>query len=76
MQSKASKIHKYHKWIEWDESDQVFIGRCPDLISGIHGSDPVKLYEELCSVVEEVVEHYESSGRPLPEPRTKPMMEI
>ena len=24
---------KYHKWIEWSEDDQVYIGKCPDLIT-------------------------------------------
>lgn len=34
---------KYHKWIEWSEEDQVYIGKCPDLITGIHGENPVSL---------------------------------
>jgi len=28
---------QYHKWVEWSEEDQTYIGKCPDLISGIHG---------------------------------------
>ena len=31
---------RYHKWVEWSEEDQVYIGKCPDLITGIHGDDP------------------------------------
>ena len=41
---------QYHKWVEWSDEDQVYIGKCPDLITGIHGDDPVKLYGELCEV--------------------------
>jgi hypothetical protein len=51
-------------------------GRCPDLITGIHGNDPIKVYAELCEVVEDVVRHFEQSARPLPKRRTRPMMEM
>jgi predicted RNase H-like HicB family nuclease len=67
---------RYHKWVEWSEADGVYIGRCPDLITGIHGSDPVQLYGELCDVVEEVIAHLESEGRPLPTPSVRPMREV
>lgn len=30
---------QYHKWVEWSEEDQTYIGKCPDLIAGIHGDD-------------------------------------
>ena len=66
----------YHKWVEWSEEDQVYIGMCPDLITGIHGDDPVRLYAELCEVVEEVVTHFQTTNRPLPTPRTRPMQEV
>ena len=67
---------QYHKWVEWSDEDQVYVGKCPDLITGIHGDDPVQLYAELCQVVEEVVGHFESSGRTLPAPMTRPMQEV
>ncbi|HEY9770978.1 MAG TPA: hypothetical protein V6C71_21205 [Coleofasciculaceae cyanobacterium] len=67
---------RYHKWIEWSAEDRVYIGKCPDLITGIHGDDPVKLYSELCEVVEEVIQHFEAEGRILPPSRTRPMQEI
>ena len=70
------KIDKYHKWIEWSEEDRVYIGKCPDLITGIHGEDPIKLYSELCEVVEEVIQHFEADGKTLPKSRTRPMQEI
>ena len=66
----------YHKWVEWSDEDGVYLGKCPDLITGIHGDDPVKLYAELTEVVEEVVSHFEASGRPLPPPTVRPMREV
>ena len=66
----------YHKWIEWSDEDQVYIGKCPDLITGIHGDDPVKLYSELCEVVDDVVSHFVEQGRKLPSVRVKPMQEV
>ena len=70
------KSDQYHKWIEWSEEDKVYVGKCPDLITGIHGDDPVRLYAELCEVVEEVVSHFETSSRALPTPKTRPMQEV
>ena len=66
----------YHKWVEWSDEDGVSIGKCPDLISGIHGADPVRVYADLARVVEEVVAHFQLSGRPLPPPRVRPMQEV
>jgi predicted RNase H-like HicB family nuclease len=64
---------RYHKWIEWSEEDAAYLGKCPDLMTGIHGDDPVKLYAELYEVVEDVICHFEAEGRPLPSPRVRPM---
>jgi predicted RNase H-like HicB family nuclease len=69
-------IDKYHKWIEWSEDDQVYLGNCPDLITGIHGEDPVALYGELCEVVEDVIDHFKKEGRPLPPVKVRPMREV
>lgn len=66
----------YHKWVEWSDEDQTYIGKCPDLITGIHGDDPVRLYGELCDVVENVIRHFENEGRTLPSPRVRPMQEV
>jgi predicted RNase H-like HicB family nuclease len=70
------KGDRYHKWVEWSDEDQTYLGKCPDLITGIHGDDPVRLYAELCEVVDEVVSHFESEGRTLPMPKTRPMQEV
>ncbi len=67
---------QYHKWIEWSEEDGVYLGRCPDVITGIHGNDPVNLYGELCAVVEEVLAELQNRGRQLPKPKTRPMQEV
>ena len=67
---------QYHKWVEWNAEDDAYIGKCHDLITGIHGDDPLKVFNELCQVVEEVIEHFHSEGRPLPDPRIRPMREV
>ena len=69
-------IDHYHKWIEWSEENQTYIGKCPDLITGIHGDDPIKLYSELCEVIEDVIQHLESEGRTLPTPSISPMKKV
>jgi hypothetical protein len=66
----------YHKWIEWNDEDQVYIGKCPDLITGIHGGDPIVLYNELCEVIEEVIYQFKIEGRRLPTPSIRPMREV
>lgn len=67
---------QYLKWVEWSEEDRTYVGKCPDLITGIHGDDPVRLYGELCDVVEDVIRHFEAEGRPLPSPRIRSMQEV
>ncbi len=57
---------RYHKWVEWSDEDGTYLGKCPDLISGIHGADPVKLYAELCDTLDEVIEHFRNEGRSVP----------
>jgi len=71
-----NKSNQYHKWVEWSDEDQTYIGKCPDLITGIHGDEPVQVYAELCTVVEEVLQHFEATGKTLPRCRTRPMMEM
>jgi hypothetical protein len=66
----------YHKWVEWSAGDETYIGKCPDVITGIHGDDPVRLYSELCEVVDEVVRHLQAEGRPYPPVRVRPMQEV
>ena len=67
---------QYHKWVEWSDEDQTYIGKCPDLITGIHGDDPKKVYAELCEVIEDVITHLSSKGEPMPAPKVRPMQEV
>lgn len=70
------KIDQYHKWVEWFEEDQIYIAKCPDLITGIHGNDPVQVFQDLCEVLEDVISHFNQSGKELPKSKTRPMMEV
>ncbi|PYQ63116.1 MAG: pilus assembly protein HicB [Acidobacteria bacterium] len=65
-------IDRYPHWVEWSEEDETYVGKCPDLITGIHGNDPVKLYKDLHEVVEDVIRHFEAEGRALPAPQPAP----
>jgi len=58
---------RYAKIIEWSEEDQCYVGSAPGLIyGGCHGSDERQVFDELCRIVEEVIELYEQDGKPLP----------
>ena len=70
------QLDQYHKWVEWSEADQVYIGRCPDLITGIHGDDSVALYGEHCEVIQDMIDHFHAEERMLPQPRIHPMCEV
>lgn len=60
---------KYAKIVEWSEKDQCFVGSCPGLVyGGCHGDDEKRIFEELCSIVEEVIEIYKKDNKPLPPP--------
>jgi hypothetical protein len=69
-------IDAYHRWVEWSDEDQVYIDKCPGLISGIHGDDPVEVYKVLGEVIQEVIDHFERIGQDLSPARTRPMMEV
>jgi len=70
------KSDLYHRWVEWSEQDNVYIGKCPDLMTGIHGDDPIQLYSELCEVIDDVIHHFEAEGRSFPKPCIRPMREV
>jgi predicted RNase H-like HicB family nuclease len=58
---------RYAKIIEWSEEDQCFVGSSPGLIyGGCHGEDEREVFNQLCQIVEEVVDLYKRDGRPLP----------
>ena len=60
---------RYVKIVEWSEEDQAYVGSCPGLLlGGCHGDDERKVFDELCDIVDEVLEIYRADGRPLPPP--------
>ena len=57
----------YLKNIEWSEEDSCYIGTSPGLfIGGIHGDDQQQLFQELCELVEEIIQFLKKEGKPLP----------
>lgn len=61
--------YKYVKVIEWSEEDKCFIGSCPELFyGGCHGDDELKVFGELCNIIEETINIYKQDGKPLPRP--------
>ena len=62
---------RYLKYIDWSDEDGVYIGHCPELGFRIHREDnnKVKLYKDLCDIVEShVEEELNSENGFLPEP--------
>lgn len=58
---------RYAKIVQWSDEDQCFVGSAPDLmLGGCHGPDERAVFEELCQIVDEVVEIYKKEGKPLP----------
>ena len=58
---------KYAKIVEWSEEDQCYVGSAPGLIfGGCHGSDEKLVFDELCTVVEDAIQLYQSDGKALP----------
>ena len=45
----------------------VYVGSAPGLLyGGCHGGDERQVFEELCHIVDEVIELYRVDGKPLP----------
>ncbi len=60
---------RYVKIVEWSEVDQCYVGSTPGLMwGGCHGDDQQQVFQELCQIVEEMIELYHQEGRPLPPP--------
>lgn len=58
---------RYVKILEWSKEDNCYVGSCPGLIyGGCHGEDEKKVFEELCTIVEEVIDIYKKDNKPLP----------
>jgi predicted RNase H-like HicB family nuclease len=60
---------RYVKIVEWSEEDKCYVGSCPGLFyGGCHGKSEKKVFEELCSIVNETIELYKKDGKSLPPP--------
>jgi predicted RNase H-like HicB family nuclease len=58
---------RYVKIVEWSEEDNCYVGSCPGLIyGGCHGDDEKRVFEELCAIVEEVIDLYKKDNKSLP----------
>ncbi len=58
---------RYSRVVDWSEEDDCYIGRSPGLfLGGCHGSDLRTVLDELCQMIDEVVEDYRERGDPLP----------
>jgi predicted HicB family RNase H-like nuclease len=63
---------RYLKIVEWSEEDRCYVGAVPGWIGKCcHGEDEIKVYRELCSIVDEWIAIYKKEGRPLPPPTNK-----
>lgn len=68
MRKKIKKSDRYLKIVEWSKKDRCYVGTVPGLIlGGIHGKNEMKVFTELCQVVEEAIDLLEEENRPLPE---------
>ncbi len=60
---------RYVKIVEWSEEEQCYVGSSPGLMfGGCHDADQQQVVQELCGIVEEIVELYRQDGRALPPP--------
>ena len=58
---------RYVKIVEWSDEDHCFVGSCPGLlIGGCHGDDERAVFNELCEIVDEILELYRQDGKSLP----------
>jgi len=59
--------NNYLKLVEWSEEDQCYIGRVPGLaLGGIHGPNEIRVFQELCTLVEEWIAIHQEDKTPLP----------
>ncbi len=62
------KKDHYLKIVEWSDEDQCYVGSIPGWIGKCcHGDNEEDVYRQLCQILDEWVEIYESGNIPLPE---------
>ena len=67
----------YVKIVEWSEIDKCYIGSCLGLMyGGCHGVDEKKVFQELCILVDEVIELYRKEEKDLPPATTGRLNEV
>jgi predicted RNase H-like HicB family nuclease len=60
---------RYIKLVEWSEEDGCYVGSAPGLmLGGCHGADERAVFDELCAIVDEVLDLYNADGKALPPP--------
>lgn len=58
---------KFVKIVEWSNEDQCYVGSSPGLVfGGCYGDNEREVFDELCRIVEEVIELFQREGKPLP----------
>ncbi len=60
---------RYAKIVEWSDEDQCYVGRAPGLLhGGCHGDDEKAVFDDLCAIVDEMIDSHRAHGDPLPPP--------
>jgi predicted HicB family RNase H-like nuclease len=63
---------KFLKIVEWSEEDGCYVGSIPGWIGPCcHGDSEIRVYQDLCAVLDEWIKIYKKDGRPLPPPTAK-----
>lgn len=64
---KMKDAAKYIKIVEWSEEDGCYVGSSPGLfLAGCHGPDEREVFDQLCLIVEQIIELYRKDNKPLP----------
>ena len=61
---------RYAKIVEWSDADGCYVGSAWFIYGGCHGDDEKAVFDELCQIVEDVVELCHRDGLPFSPPRT------
>lgn len=65
------------KWVRWCDEDECYVGSIPDLCGDCcHGETQLEVFEQLLEIHDDWLEIFRKDNEPLPEARTRPMMEV
>lgn len=63
---------RYHKIVEWSEEDECYVGSIPGFLGKCcHGDNELKVFDQLCQILDEWIEIHEEDQIPLPEETNK-----